>query len=605
MDVFLNKRFLALTVLAVVVASVPLLASSRLGRITGVMDEVVEINLGSRHGVTQGLRGLVFKFDDERKTIDVANIQVIGVSEDRCLARIIDLLDNLEVGQFVDIEGTLPQQPLERVDIVRVLEESARNYFAARQYTEPDSANCLAVCRRILERDPDNRLANQLISRMMQNYFQWAERERINGRFAGALVYYKRILRIDPVNEAAYEHIWDIIDMIDAEAEVELDPIQRGRPPDFYYAVAEQYYRSGQFVKSSEFFRFLLDNMVRTGDLAAREGIRRNDYMLSVLDSLRSIRKEMSRQAVLAEQQRQVEEEERRNRAEISRYYRVVSEDLFRKKDLEGALVYYLKLLDVYPDDSLALDRKEFISRANMAVIPAGEFSRGSNNREVNEVMTEFGFNSAIYRELPKRWVYLDSFYIDRTEVTNRQYKRFLESTGHSPPLGWKDGDYPAGQDNHPVVYVSWLDAREYARWIGKRLPTEEEWEKAARGQNGYQWPWGDQFQIERCNVNGSGYKGPIPVGSILAGANEFGVLDLAGNVWEWVSSDLLPYPGYDQDRFLFPQTLRKVIKGGSFKEGADQARGAFRGDGALDQIYNNVGFRCARDLRTAQETLE
>ncbi len=602
-DKYLLKAWLiAFTLLTL--AALNLYAGSRLGKVTGVMGEVLAINLGREHGLFQGLRGTVFKFDEKRNTVDVAEIQIISVAENQSMARVVTRTDSLEVGQFVDIEGTAPQAPLEKVDMLRVMEESARNYFAARQYTEPDSANCLTLCRRILARDPGNRLALQLIARMTQNYFQWADRERNEGNFSSAIVYYMRLLRIDPGNSTAYDHIFEILDMIDAENQVPLDPIQRGRPPDFYYASAEQYFRSGQYDKSKKFFSFLLENVVNN-DMAAREGLLRNDRMLSLLDSLRIVQQEMAKKSALAEQERQAEQARRREKTQLARYWRSVGEDLFRKKDYEGALVYYLKLLDSFPDDSLAQERKEFISRANMAVIPAGEFSRGSNTRELNDVMTQFGFNGTLYREMPKRWVFLDSFYIDRTEVTNRQYKCFLESSGHSPPLHWKDGKYPAGQDNFPVVYVSWLDAREYARWIGKRLPTEEEWEKAARGQNGFQWPWSDQFQAERANTRESGLGGPLPVGSLLGGASEHGVLDLAGNVWEWVSSDLKPFQGYDQEILYFPNGLRKVLKGGSFKETGEYARGAYRGDGALDQIYNNVGFRCARDLYIRTEKLE
>jgi len=208
-----------------------------------------------------------------------------------------------------------------------------------------------------------------------------------------------------------------------------------------------------------------------------------------------------------------------------------------------------------------------------------------------------------LYRELPKNWVYLDSFYLDRYEVTNRQYKHFCESTGHSPPLQWQNGIYLEEYADYPVVYVSWLDAIAYARWIGKRLPTEQEWEKAARGSNGYQWPWGDRFYPHRANVRENGKNGLMPVGSFPNGANEFGVMDLAGNAWEWIDSDLRPYLGYDEDMFYFPKEYRKVYRGGSFKETGDYARGAFRGDGAVDQIYNNVGFRCANDVPSRQES--
>jgi len=578
-------------------------AGSRLGKVTGVMGEVVAVNLGSIHGVRQGLRGRIFKFDEEKKTVNVAEIQIIGVSENDCLARITELMDSLEVDQFVDIEGTLSPRTLEKVDVLRELEENARNYFAAYQYTEPDSANCLAECRTILQRDPDNRLAEELMSAMVRNYYSWAEREWDNGEVTFALIYYSRILRIDDKDERVYENIWELLDLIDVESEVSLEQIAGGKPPDYYYAVAEQYYRNGQFDKSKAYYNYLLENFV-AGDPAVLEGIRKNDRMLALVGKLRQLREEHLRMAAQEQQQRLEEEREQRKKIEQIRFFRAVAEDLFNKKDYTAALVYYLKLLDLVPDDSLALARREFISYADMVLIPAGEFSRGSNEREIGEVRVDFGGNELLYRELPKNWVYLDSFYIDRCEVTNRQYKHFCESTGHSPPIQWQNGTYPDGYGDYPVVYVSWLDANSYARWIGKRLPTEEEWEKAARGSNGYQWPWGDRFYSHRANVKETGKGGPMPVGSFPNGANEFGVLDLAGNVWEWVDGDLRPYPGYEEDRFYFQRGYRKVYRGGSYKETGDYARGAFRGDGAVDQIYNNVGFRCANDPPSRRETI-
>ena len=165
------------------------------------------------------------------------------------------------------------------------------------------------------------------------------------------------------------------------------------------------------------------------------------------------------------------------------------------------------------------------------------------------------------------------------------------------------DGIYPEGQDDHPVVYISWDSANKYAQWIGKRLPDEREWEKAARGSSGLMWPWGDRFFPNYCNTKEGGRNRPLPVGSFLSGANEFGVMDLAGNVWEWINADLKPYPKYSEDFFYFPESLRKVSRGGSFKETGDYARGAFRGDGAFDRVYNNVGFRCARDVPGRQES--
>ncbi len=577
-------------------------AGSRLGKVTGVMGKVVAINLGSLHGVRQGLRGRVFKFDEEKQTVDVAEIQVIGVEDESCLAKITSLLtDSVRIGQFVDIQGTVSPRTLQRVDLVAELEEAARNYFAVRQYTEPDSANCLSVCNELLRRNPDNRLALELKRRMVNNYYTWAERETNNGYFTYALIYYGRIRKINPAQERIYPLMWDLIDLIDVESEVKLGDIVPGRPPDYYYAVGQQYYQNGQFDKAIRYYRWILDHHARS-DLAAGEGIERCNEMKTLLADLRKIR--LSRVTMEAEQERKREQEvlQRRKKLEQARYYITVAEEKFGKRDWTGALVYYLKLLDIFPDDSIAQSRREFISSVDMIMIPAGEFSRGSSEREIGEVRFDFAGSGILNRELPKNWVYLDSFYLDRYEITNKQYKDFVASTGHSPPLMWQNGAYPAGKGDHPVVYVSWLDAVAYARWIGKRLPTELEWEKAARGANGYQWPWGDQFHRFRANVKESGKGGTMPVGSYLNGANEYGVLDLAGNVWEWVQDRLRPYDGYGRELIYFPKGYLKCMRGGSFKTTGEYARGAFRGAGEVDRIYSDVGFRCARDVVVTQE---
>lgn len=581
-------------------------AGSRLGKITGVMGDVIAINLGSIQWVKQGLRGTAFEFDEDRNQVIMAELQVIAVSEKSCLARVTKSYDSLQikVGLLVDIEGTMPPHTFKRVDIVQEMEENARNYFAAYKYTEPDSANCLAECNRILANDPENSLVQALKQAMTSNYYQWAAAEQGKGNLTYSMIYYTRILLINPEDETAYENIWEIQDMMDAEGGIALEQIRAGRPPDYYFAVAEQYYRHGQYDKSKSFFRFLLESVVRNDDLAAHNGLKKNDRMLELAGKLKRERGEKARREKEEQDKKLAEQESLRSKRQRARYYQVVAEDLFNKRDLEGALVYYLRLLEIAPDDSTALARREYIAQHNMVLIPAGEFSSGSLPHEIGKAMVEFGENNMLYRELPKRWVYLDSFYLDRYEVTNRQYKSFLASNPElGPPLTWKDGEYPEGEDDCPVVYVSWLDAREYTRWIGKRLPTEQEWEKAARGSNGFRYPWGDRFFKHRCNTQEAGYGKPLPVGSFLSGANEYGVLDMAGNVWEWVSDFLKPNPNYDEDLVSFPETSRKVIRGGSFKERGDFARGAFRGDGAIDQIYSNVGFRCARDMPGKQES--
>ncbi|MFH1068642.1 MAG: SUMF1/EgtB/PvdO family nonheme iron enzyme [Candidatus Glassbacteria bacterium] len=580
-------------------------AGSRLGKVTGVMDAVISTNLGNMHGVRQGLRGRVFKFDEQRKTVNVAMIQVIGVSDSSCLARVTELItDTVMVGQFVDIEGTISPRTLEKVDIIAELEDDARNYFAANQYTEPDTANCLDVCNELLAREPNNRLALALKRQMADNYFTWAERQWSEGNFTYTLVYYSRQMKIVPDDRRIFENLWELLDLIEVENEIELENIPAGKSPDYYYAIGEQYYLNGQYDKAKAYFNHILEFHVKDDPVAIR-GIGDCDKMLVMLNDLRQIRAARAAKDAEERQKREREESDRREQLRLARYYRTVAEDMFQRKDYLGALTYYYKLLEHYPDDTLSLRRKQFISTVGMVLIPACEFSRGSNDREIGEVRVEFGGNDLLNRELPKNWVYLDSFYIDRYEVTNRQYKAFVQSTNHSPPLTWKNGTYPAGADDHPVTFVSWLDAESYARWIGKRLPTELEWEKAARGSNGFQWPWGDRFYAHRCNVLETGKGGTMPVGSFLSGVNEYGVLDLAGNVWEWVADDLRPYPDYNESLYYFPKSYRKVLRGGSFKTSGDFARGAFRGDGAVTQIYSDVGFRCASDATPRQENIE
>jgi len=137
-------------------------------------------------------------------------------------------------------------------------------------------------------------------------------------------------------------------------------------------------------------------------------------------------------------------------------------------------------------------------------------------------------------------FVDLDSFYIDIHEVTNKQYKEFLDATGYKPkwPMNflkhWKNGKIPKGKENYPVVYVDYWDAKAYAEWAGKKLPTEAQWQYAAQGTDGRIFPWGDKWDPKKANVNSNGTK---PVGSYPKGASPFGVLDMAGNVAEMTDS--------------------------------------------------------------------
>jgi serine/threonine-protein kinase len=221
-----------------------------------------------------------------------------------------------------------------------------------------------------------------------------------------------------------------------------------------------------------------------------------------------------------------------------------------------------------------------------MILVPAGTFAMGPGRREV----------------------YLDAFYLDRTPVTNEQFQVFLEVTGYEPAdvakgrflAHWRNGEPPRGEERHPVAYVSWLDARAYAAWAGKRLPTEAEWEKAARGTDGRKYPWG-RAEPGPSHANFGRRDGATtPVGSFPDGASPYGILDLAGNVWEWCD-DVHDEAFYEGGPTHNPRHTRAqkhsqyVMRGGSWMYDAGSLRTFARVGFEAHYRFAGGGFRCAR----------
>jgi formylglycine-generating enzyme required for sulfatase activity len=239
-----------------------------------------------------------------------------------------------------------------------------------------------------------------------------------------------------------------------------------------------------------------------------------------------------------------------------------------------------------------------------MVLIPAGDFIMGSDTGDPNES--------------PSHVVHLDTFYIDRTEVTNTEYRACVQEKMCQPPLSLSSrtrqkyyGDKRF--DNYPVVNVDWGMAKAYCEWRGARLPTEAEWEKAARGENGFTYPWGDAFSCSKGNFDDEqkiddyfvpggpdcdGFPDTAPVGSYPAGASPYGVLDMSGNVWEWVNSMANPYPYNENDGRESPgSSSMRSIKGGAFTANDYYSRSSNRRQDSPVASNDNTGIRCARSV--------
>ena len=231
---------------------------------------------------------------------------------------------------------------------------------------------------------------------------------------------------------------------------------------------------------------------------------------------------------------------------------------------------------------------------ADMVLVAAGDFPMGTDQGDGND--DNQGTNTPLTNNdaRPRHTATTGAFFIDKTEVTNAAYKKFCDATGTLPPPQWIGGKFPDGQENFAITRVSWFEARAFARWSGKRLPTETEWEHAARGSDGRAYPWGENWDSSLL-VNDTG--GPQAVGSKPGGASPCGALDMAGNVAEWTDSWFDAYPGSPTKQPDFGKKTLKVVRGGAWTDGQGLAQTYFRQVCRPDQRNLWIGFRCAKDV--------
>lgn len=226
------------------------------------------------------------------------------------------------------------------------------------------------------------------------------------------------------------------------------------------------------------------------------------------------------------------------------------------------------------------------IDMSEMVRVPDGDFVMGSADFEI---------------EGPIRNVHVDGFWIDKYPVSNRDFLEYVRATGVAWVPDWPQEGPSEELLDHPVERISWEEARGYAKWCGKRLPTEAEWEKAARGVDGRVWPWGNDLIESNVNIWDAAKplgRMTVAIGSFPGNVSPFGCIDMVGNVEEWVEDRYLPYPGSATSN-PSTETECRVLRGGSWFYTNEMSRCAFR-RGALPtftgyELAGGPGFRCAR----------
>ena len=303
-------------------------------------------------------------------------------------------------------------------------------------------------------------------------------------------------------------------------------------------------------------------------------------------------------QSMREEREREAERKRKQELAVKKVTIQTEAEEIQKSGDFAAALAKHAEVLGLDATDEVSTRKKVEIEKKmelakGMSLVAGSRFKAGLEPDEVKELAKKAGAKKSQLDAAAPVEKYVDAFFIDRREVTNAEYKAFLEAnpdrpapTSESPDdaeFTWKDRTFPEGKGDSPVILVTWDDADAYARWLGKRLPSGIEWEKAARGEDRRYWPWGNDWDKAKCNTVESGKYAPDPVGSYPDGASPYAVLDLVGNASEW-TSDLYE----DGDKKL------AGLAGASFLDDKAVSPSALRFSQETTARRVTTGFRCA-----------
>ncbi len=260
--------------------------------------------------------------------------------------------------------------------------------------------------------------------------------------------------------------------------------------------------------------------------------------------------------------------------------------------------------------DSLPPIKVSDKDQKEMILVPSGEFIMGTDKVDIEGTHKKIGSVKPLYLDQhPERKLFLGAFYMDRYEVTNEEYERFLRATQFPDrPAHWMDGVFPEEQAFHPVTQVTWWEGWSYCMWAGRQLPTEAQWEKSARGPNGLPYPWGEKFVKGKANLGIDGDRKTAPVTAYPEDVSPYAIYGLSGNVMEWTQDWYLPYPGNSKLSPRFGKEL-KVLRGNGFQKAGHYFLLAYRytftrTEANPNDFFENVGFRCASEIVSEKNNL-